>query len=1120
MLLKYLGCALICFLLCNCSSRKENRILIYTSFSTDQHTSQAALVSLLAQARQDQIPADTTSSTAFLTDDDMQQYGAVVFVNTPTDVLTTKQQNVIERFVQAGGGFVGIHAAPSSTFQWPWYNKMLGAHFSRQPGTDTAVHNGLVRVVNANHPSTDGLSQSWNQSNSYFKAISYSPDIMVVVETNDKVPVSWYREYDGGRLFYTAAGGTADLYSNSNFMKHIFGGIRYALDGPKLDYKKALTKVVPEESRFLSLVLDSYLDEPIEMEIMNDNRVIFIERLGKVKIYNPVTKATTLAATLDVHTSGNYEDGLLGLELDPDFDRNHYIYLYYSPVGSEAVQHLSRFTLQDDKLLLHTEKVVLKVPVQRESCCHSAGNILFGPDGNLYLTTGDNTSSKESDGFSPIDERPGRGPYDAQKSSANTHDLRGKILRIKVHADGSYTIPEGNLFPKDGSQGRPEIYIMGARNPYRMTVDKRGFVYWGDVGPDGGVASERGPLSLDEWNQAKKPGNYGWPYFVGENEPYAKFDFATNTVGALFDPDKPVNNSPNNFGAQLLPPAQKALIWYPYKASDEFPMLGSGSRSAMAGPFYTYNRSLKSRYKFPVYYDDKFFIFDWARDWVMVVSFDEEGAMQQIEPFLPNQAFHHPIDMKFGPDGAMYVLNYGANYFSRNPDAQLVRIEYADGNRQPVARISVQGTVGAAPFKVSLSAKESYDYDQDDVLSYTWNSGSGESSTDVDTEFTYAQPGIYRVKLTVTDKAGEQAIAETAIKVGNAVPEVSIVVDGNQSFYYDNKLLKYTVQVNDKEDGSLGSGIAPGQVRFAIDYLKEGKDLALLSSAHQTGAHVSLSHIKGKALIESSDCHSCHAIDQKSIGPSWMDVATRYQGKTSEVNRLAKFIITGGNGQWGRNMMAAHPQHTLAETTEMVNYILSLNQASASMLPLDGTYLLKEHTGNYEGGTYVLTASYTDKGNAFTGPLTGQALVSLRHPKVQAEDFDGFRNVGLIRPREGTGATYVSNVKDESYISFTGIDLAEIEQLVFMVDAREHGGIIELRSGGADGKLLSSVQVEPTKAGINPKEPVWRQVSTPVSVGAKVDLFIVFRNSKVKDKNLLNLDWIYFDRGKAVLGKN
>src|SRR5690606_9055094 len=97
-------------------------------------------------------------------------------------------------------------------------------------------------------------------------------------------------------------------------------------------------------------------------------------------------------------------------------------------------------------------------------------------------STGDNTSPFESDGFSPSDERPGRSAFDAQKSSSNTNDLRGKILRIKINPDGTYDIPEGNLFPPGEEKTRPEIYVMGNRNPYRISVDSRtGYLYWGEV---------------------------------------------------------------------------------------------------------------------------------------------------------------------------------------------------------------------------------------------------------------------------------------------------------------------------------------------------------------------------------------------------------------------------------------------------------------------------------------------------------------------------------------------------------------------------------------------------------------------------------------------------------------
>ena len=90
---------------------------------------------------------------------------------------------------------------------------------------------------------------------------------------------------------------------------------------------------------------------------------------------------------------------------------------------------------------------MLEVPADRGICCHVGGDIDFDAAGNLYLTTGDDSNPFDSAGYAPIDERTDRNPaYDAQRSAANTNDLRGKLLRIKVNANGSYSIPSGNLF--------------------------------------------------------------------------------------------------------------------------------------------------------------------------------------------------------------------------------------------------------------------------------------------------------------------------------------------------------------------------------------------------------------------------------------------------------------------------------------------------------------------------------------------------------------------------------------------------------------------------------------------------------------------------------------------------
>ncbi|MPR33672.1 carbohydrate-binding protein [Cytophagaceae bacterium SJW1-29] len=1054
-----LGSLLIVLFLTGWHPRENAGVLIFFKNTTDQPAASLAASQLLSLVGQNGMDADTTSNSAYITEDSLKKYSALIFLQTSSDVLETAQQNDVERFVQAGGTLGVVNAAGFTTYQWPWYNDLLA-------GGDKPA--------------------------------------------NPNKSVYWTKTYDGGRAFYAATGNLAD----QTLAKQIMDGIKTNLGNPALNYREAHTARAPQENRFTTTVLDSYMEEPIEMEIMADNRVIFIERRGNVKLYDPATKSTKVINKLPVHLTGNYEDGLLGMELDPKFETNHYVYLYYSPVGDKAVQNLSRFVFTGDSLQMSSEKIVMQVPVQRETCCHSAGNVYFGPDGLLYLSTGDNTSSKESDGFSPLDERPGRSPFDSQKSSGNTHDLRGKILRVALQDDGTYTIPDGNLFPKDGSAGRPEIYVMGARNPYRITVDKRGYLYWGDVGPDGGVANERGPKSQDEWNQARKAGNYGWPYFVGDNKAYADFDFETNKVGTRFDPERPVNESPNNYGSKVLPPAQKAMIWYDYGQSAEFPMLGVGSRSAMGGPFYYRDDYKKSDVRFPAYYDKKMFIYEWARSWIKVLTFNEAGDLQKIEPFLPTTFFSKPIDMKFGPDGAMYVLAYGANYFARNPDSQLVRIEFSEGNRRPVAKITASKTVGAAPLITQLSAGESFDYDRGDKISYAWESGNGKKSNDVTPTFTYNKAGTYRPKLTVTDAEGQTATTELEIKVGNETPQVDIALRGNKTFYFDKVPLNYAVSVRDKEDGTLNKGIAPKQVKFAIDYLAEGKDLALLTNPESMG-DVGARYMQGKTLVTKSDCGSCHAMNTKSIGPSLTEVAKRYApAGEAAVPMLAKKIIAGGNGNWGKNVMSAHPQHSEAEAGEMVRYILSL-EGESNVLPLQGSYTFNPSAGSNEMGNYVLSASYTDKGSPVTGPLTGRKLIILRNPRVEAETFAMSANVDR-KHQDGSNQTWVGDIKDGSYIGFRDIDLTGVNRLNFNAAAMpDRGGRIDILSGSPSGELLGTVTV-PRPAATHSGEqkgPKWQTVSAPLTnANGPTDLYFVFRNDEVKDKNLMILDWIQFSK--------
>jgi len=437
--------------------------------------------------------------------------------------------------------------------------------------------------------------------------------------------------------------------------------------------------------------VDDVLVDPMEIAIAPDGRVLLVERAGVVKVIKPTGGDPVVAGRIEVFHE--LEDGLLGIALDPRFASNGWVYLFHSGPATRVVEGVgkmgdnivSRFTLNGDVLDMASRKELLRIPTQREQCCHSAGSLAFDAQGNLYLATGDNTHPGESDGYSPSDERDGRGPWNALKSAANANDLRGKILRVHPEPDGSVTIPKGNLFPPGTPKTRPEIYVMGNRNPWRIAVDRvTGFLYWGEVGPDaGGPNEQRGPAGFDEINQARAAGNFGWPMFIGDNRPYRRHDFATRTNGPAWEPDRPMNESRYNTGPALLPPAQGAFVWYPYGASTRFPAVGTGGRTACAGPVHRFNPASQASHGMPKELDHVLFIHEWSRNWILAVHLDGDERIARrpdgtpwMDRFCAAMTFMRPTDLELGPDGCLYVLENGTAW-TGNRDTQLVRIEYS-----------------------------------------------------------------------------------------------------------------------------------------------------------------------------------------------------------------------------------------------------------------------------------------------------------------------------------------------------------------------------------------------------------------------------------------------------------
>ncbi|HEU5079073.1 MAG TPA: ThuA domain-containing protein [Opitutaceae bacterium] len=1122
------------------------RVLVFSKTANWRHDSiPAGIAAIKRLGAENDFEVVATEDGAAFQGDALGEYGAIIFLNTTGRVLRVDQRLALQRYIQAGGGFVGIHSAAATEYDWPWYNQLLGAYLSSHP-LKPGVRHGAIDVVDRAHPATQALPERWERDEEWYSFRNILPNIHVLANLDENSyeggtngrhhPIIWCHDFDGGRAFYTALGHEASTFDDPLFLKHLLGGIRYAIGSGSIDYARAKTVAQPEEDRFNKTVLIDHLRQPMELAIAPDGRVYFTElATGNLHLLDPKTGTHAVLHHFDVSRRGG--TGLIGVTLDPHFERNGFIYLYYAPPieGPTIYFQLSRFTVANDAIDPASEKVYFKVPVLPNGGSHHGGSLAWDRDGNLYLSTGDSTAPAPADGYAPLDERPGQEhvDLDAQRSAANTNDLKGKVLRIHPEADGTYTIPAGNLFKPGTDKTRPEIYVMGCRNPYRIAVNPVSSVlYWGDIGPDAGVDSERGPKGYDEFNQARAAGNYGWPYFVGNNQAYPKWNYATRTPGEKQDPRSPKNHSPNNTGLIDLPAAHPAMIWYPYATSKEFPLFGEDGRSAMAGAFYEYDALASQPKALPKYYDKALFVFDWMRNWIMALRFDEKENYIGAERFMASSGdFRRPIDLAFGPDGAMYLLEYGSVYGADNPDARLTRIEYITGTRPLVAKAGIvepgaakaiaehnarvyltseeikvfptrDDVIGAAPLSVDFTAQGSIDPDGGSSLSYRWTFGDGSVADGKTVSHTFEKNGEYRVILKVAASDGRSASDAVVVRVGNEAPRVEFETAHNASFFWpeESDRLHFRVHAQDREDGDLTSS-----AKVTLQYQPE-PPFDINNNAHASAEANGQSPI-GEQLISRSDCRACHVYEKTLVGPGFAAIAERYRNDAQAVEKLAAKVIHGGAGNWGVTPMAAHPQIARGDAEEIVRYILSSQKESAPAreLSTSGEVELNEYNAQDKQPEYILTATVSDRGANGSAALEATEKLRLRPAKLRAAYAD--EHVGFQRYRDSLGLG-----NNKAYLRFKAIDLTTLTG--FSVGYRANqAGVIEVRLDSFAGPLIARSAFVPTPQSEASPAPSVAQLQKPQT--GKHDLYFIFRKTTPPDEAIISPQWVEFQRRAA-----
>ncbi|MEO9322794.1 ThuA domain-containing protein [Nocardioides sp. C4-1] len=848
-------------------------VLVFHGSAARQEDAVAAAARTVRQLGTEHGFATEVSEDPAIFAGDLSRFRSVVFLSNVGAELTGTQLAGLRTFVHGGGGFLGIHDAAKAQAGNAWFTELVGARPTNSP---FKPQQATVSVLDRQHPAGRGLDYTFEATDRWtnwqtnplgsvhtvaqVEENTYAPAAGQVSGNGPFHPISWCQDVQRGRSFYTGMGATAAAFDNDDFRTHLAGAVQWTAGMVRGDCQATIADnyeverlTAPNQAGQLDQIGESH-----GITVAPGGDVFYVGKAacpsgpiaswddpdvglgcGTIHRYDPETGGVSLLTTLEVmgnRGSGDElvknEEGLLGIVADPDFADNNWLYTYWMPHDSidrerrVGLRTISRFTYDPatDTIDQGTRVDLLQWETQIHSCCHAGGGMAFDSDGNLYIGSGDSNSSGGSEGYSGnnwTEDYEGLSFQDARRTSGNTNDLNGKVIRIRPEDDGTYSIPAGNLFTGDeegGGKTRPEIYVMGVRNISRLQIDtETDWLTAGWVGPDASEPSTTwGPAKYETATVITSAGNQGWPYCMGNKQPYRdrSNDDATQPA-EWYDCDDLQNTSPRNTGLVDIPDARANMIWYSpsgggpvyperadgsgvptYEADEQTftqPYLKGGGQAVMSGPtFRGADVDPDSDVSWPSYWEGKWLIGDQSNANNRIAVTVDPGTVAQAGPpafaedlrqIIPGgtgpQQLQSWMDAKFGEDGALYLLDYGGGFFSLHPNQKLIRIVYKGGPATPTpAQMralddadvrAAAAAYDAAP--ITQATPTRYAFQAPGGTSWAWDFGDGTTSNRMNPAHTFTEGGEHEVSLTVGYADGEQATSTATVDVTCEAPD-------------------------------------------------------------------------------------------------------------------------------------------------------------------------------------------------------------------------------------------------------------------------------------------------------------------------------------------------------------